>query len=85
MISQGVVYCLTDSEAYLEAVLISSLTLRSFEPDLPIAIISNLDRIESLDLKTYDISSRYLTDRELPVNNTFISRYADSNLKCNRF
>jgi len=80
MISQGVVYCLTDSEAYLEAVLISSLTLRSFEPDLPIAIISNLARIESLDLKPYNISSRYLTAQELPVNNTFVSRYLKTHL-----
>lgn len=80
MISQGVVYCLTDSEAYLEAVLISALTLRSFEPDLPIAIISNLARIQRLALKPYGISTRFLTPQELPENHGFISRYVKTHL-----
>ncbi len=80
MISQGVVYCLTDSEAYLEAVLISALTLRSFEPDLPISIISNLARIQSLALRPYGISTPFLAVQELPKNNAFISRYVKTHL-----
>ncbi len=80
MISQGVVYCLTDSEAYLEAGLISALTLRRFEPELPIAIISNLPQIKSIDLKSQNISARFLNANELPKNNAFISRYLKTHL-----
>jgi hypothetical protein len=80
MIDQGVVYCLTDSEAYLAAGLISALTLRSFEPDLPIAIVSNLPRINLLSLQPHGISTRFLTPQELPVKNAFVSRYVKTHL-----
>jgi lipopolysaccharide biosynthesis glycosyltransferase len=80
MIGQGVVYCLTDCEAYFEAVLISALTLRSFEPELPISIISNLPLIKKLALKSYGISAKLLTQSEIPVNNAFVSRYIKTHL-----
>jgi lipopolysaccharide biosynthesis glycosyltransferase len=80
MISQGVVYCLTDSEAYLEAVLISAIALRSLEPELPISIISNLPQLNKLALKPYKISTRLLTSQELISNNSFISRYVKTHL-----
>lgn len=76
----GVVYCLTNSKAYLEAGLISALTLRSFEPDLAITIISNLPVIDRLNLSTYNISPRLLTPQELPIDYTFISRYVKTHL-----
>jgi Glycosyl transferase family 8 len=80
MIDQGVIYCVTDSETYLEAGLISAITLRSFEPDLPITIISNLDLINRLPLGTHNISTRLLTPAELPNNSDFISRYVKTHL-----
>lgn len=80
MINQGVIYCLTNSEAYLEAGLISAITLRGFEPNLPITIISNLELINKLALETYDISTRFLTPLELPGNNAFVSRYVKTHL-----
>jgi lipopolysaccharide biosynthesis glycosyltransferase len=80
MIEQGVIYCVTDSEIYLEAGLISAITLRSFEPDLPITIISNLELISRLALETHNISTRLLTPTELPVNSDFISRYVKTHL-----
>jgi Glycosyl transferase family 8 len=80
MINQGAIYCLTDSEAYLEAGLISAITLRRFEPNLPITIISNLDLINKLALETHNISTRYLAPNELPGNNAFVSRYVKTHL-----
>lgn len=73
MNERGVVYCLTDSEAYLEAVLISALTLRSFEPNLAIAIVSNLAVINQLSLEPYGIFTRLLTPQEV-TSNAFASR-----------
>ena len=80
MNDRGVVYCLTDCEAYFEAALISAIALRSFEPELPISIISNLSRIDKLSLKSYNISTRLLTQQEIPVNNAFVSRYVKTHL-----
>jgi lipopolysaccharide biosynthesis glycosyltransferase len=80
MNDQGVVYCLTDCEAYFEAALISAIALRSFEPELPISIISNLSQINKLSLKSYNISTRLLTPEEIPVNNAFVSRYVKTHL-----
>lgn len=80
MIDHGAVYCLTDSEVYLEAGLISAIILRGFEPDLPITIISNLNLINKLALETYNISTRFLTSLELPDDNIFVSRYVKTHL-----
>jgi lipopolysaccharide biosynthesis glycosyltransferase len=80
MLDQGVVYCLTDSESYFDAVLISALILRSFEPELPITIISNLSQIDKLSLKSYNISTRLLTQKEIPVDSAFVSRYVKTHL-----
>ena len=80
MIKKGVVYCVTDSKAYLGSALISAIVLRSFEPTLPITIVSNLSVLTTLPLNAYLIETQLLTTQELGDNHPFVSRYAKTRL-----
>jgi lipopolysaccharide biosynthesis glycosyltransferase len=79
-IERGAIYCVTDCETYLQSALISALTLRGLEPDLPVTIISNLNLINRLDLEAHNISLRFLTAQELPESSAYISRYVKTRL-----
>ncbi|MBD2077248.1 hypothetical protein H6F86_25895 [Phormidium sp. FACHB-592] len=54
--SRGVVYCAVRSPLYLEAALISALALRQLEPDLPIVLLSDFERLESLGLERFHLT-----------------------------
>ncbi len=71
MPTKGVIYCVTDSRAYLEAALISALTLRRFEPELPITIFSNLAQFDKLNLSFENISIQFISAAS---DNAFNSR-----------
>lgn len=74
MTSRGVVYCVTNRDAYLEAALISAIALRELEPELPITIISELPLLKFLPLSKFNICSRYLFPQEIICSSNFASR-----------
>ncbi len=80
MINRGVVYCITNDHAYLEAALISALALRHLEPELPITILSTHTLLKQLVLIHEQISVRFITPQELPQGNAFVSRYLKTDL-----
>ena len=80
MIKKGVVYCVTGSNAYLASALISAIVLRSFEPILPITIVSNLPVLKTISLNAYLIDTQLLTIQGLEDNHPFVSRYAKTRL-----
>lgn len=74
MMDRGVVYCITNSQAYLEAALTSALALRQLEPELPITILANHPLLRDLPLDRHHISARVLDLSEIPGNSAFVSR-----------
>jgi hypothetical protein len=55
MQNRGVIYCAINQIAYLEAALISALTLRQFHPELPISIVCDHPLATLLPLWEYGI------------------------------
>lgn len=60
-VSRGVIYCAVRHRLYLEAALISAFTLRRWEPDLPIVIVSNLPSLLEWRLERFGIRSTLVT------------------------
>ncbi len=79
-LAQGVVYCVTHSNVYLEAALMSAIALRSLDPHLPITLISNQPLLEQLPLARHDISARYLDPQEFDAEDIFGSRLLKTRL-----
>lgn len=75
MMTQGVVYCVTNAQNYLEAALISALALRHLEPKLPITIISNHPFLKDLSLSRHHVSVKFLDASEVLDTSIFVSRY----------
>jgi len=55
---RGVIYCATGNLAYLEAAVISAMSLRQHEPVLPITLISDQPLVKHLPLQDYGITPR---------------------------
>jgi hypothetical protein len=58
--SRRVIYCATSHFLYLEAAIISALTLRKFEPNLPITIVSDCSSLQSLIPDRYQIDTKFI-------------------------
>ncbi|MGA0199990.1 MAG: putative nucleotide-diphospho-sugar transferase [Prochlorotrichaceae cyanobacterium] len=79
MESKGILYIAVQSEAYLEAAVISALSIRLLDRLVPITIVSDLPLIDYLDLIKYNISARRLKAQEI-VPHPFFSRYLKTQL-----
>ena len=78
--SRGALLCATSSILYLEAALISALTLREHEPGLPITLLSDCPEWQELDLKGTGISFQ-LVRPDLPAGaEAFSSRWIKTRL-----
>ena len=73
MRKRGVIYCATTNPAYLEAAVISAMSLRQQEPALPITLISDQPLLKHLPLQDYGITPRLL-DRSERDQHAFSSR-----------
>lgn len=77
---RGALFCATGSFLYLEAALISALTLRQHEPCLPITLLSDCPQWQGVDLRGTGISLR-LVRPDLPAGaEAFSSRWIKTRL-----
>ena len=79
MQSKGILYIAVQSEAYLQAAVVSALSIRLFDRFVPITIVSDLPLIDYLGLTQYTISVRRLSSQEI-VPHPFFSRYLKTRL-----
>lgn len=57
---RGVIYCGVSQRDYVEAALISAIALRQIEPDIPITFLTDYQKIESLQLEQFNITTKTL-------------------------
>ena len=74
-------YCAVRSPLYLEAALLSALALRQLEPDLPIVLLSDFERLESLGLERFHLTCQrvVLPDKGL-LPQAMVSRWVKTHL-----
>jgi hypothetical protein len=77
---RGALFCATGSFCYLEAALISALSLRQHEPHLPITLFTDCPQWQEVDLRGTGISLR-LVQPDLPEGaEAFSSRWLKTRL-----
>lgn len=81
MTNRGVVYCATNSEAYLEAALISAIAFHQLEPEIPITLISDLPLLNLIPLQSHGITPRFLEPEELNDPGFQCSQFVSRSIK----
>ncbi|MEH2382756.1 MAG: putative nucleotide-diphospho-sugar transferase [Nostoc sp.] len=74
MRNRGVVYCAMGNIIYLEAALISAMSLRQLEPKIPITLICDHPLLKLLPLGDYEITPSFIEASEINDDSSFLSR-----------
>ncbi|MBO3458064.1 putative nucleotide-diphospho-sugar transferase [Aetokthonos hydrillicola Thurmond2011] len=80
MTNRGVVYFAIGNSLYLEAALISAMSLRQLEPKIPITLICDHLLLKFLPLDAYEITPRFIKATEINDHRSFLSRHIKTRL-----